>query len=143
MGLGEYKKKQSSGHQEGSTPQGEYYLRRNGMGPIDDLMDGGLKLESLSHDLNSCGLEAVAITAEPGVSCWEGKVDGRSKWYHILEGKLEVIANDVTHILVEGDSIYMESAVPHIWRNSGKKTARALVLTSPLIVASGLAGAHA
>jgi len=135
--------KQSSGHQKGSTTQRQYYLRRNGMGSVDDLMDGGLKLESLSHGLNSCGLEVVAITAEPGVSCWEGKVDGRSKWYHILEGKLEVIANDVAHILDEGDSIYLESTVSHIWRNSGKKTARALVLTSPLTVASGQAGAHA
>ena len=142
MGLGE-EKKQNSGYQEWSTPQGQYYLRRNGMGPVDDLMDGELKLESLSHVLNSCGLEAVAITAEPGVSCWEGKVDGHSKWYHILEGKLEVIANDVAHVLDEGDSIYLESAVPHIWRNSSKKTTRALVLTSPLIVASGRAGARA
>lgn len=143
MGLGEDKKKQSSRYQEWSTPQGQYHLRRNGTGSVDYLMDGGLKLESLSHGLNSGGLEAVAITAEPGVSCWEGKVDGHSKWYHILEGKLEVIANDVAHVLDEGDSIYLESAVSHIWRNSSKKTARALVLTSPLTVASGQAGAHA
>ena len=109
----------------------DYLLVPKGMGSIHDLMDGSLKLESLTQGANSKELEAMVATAEPGVSCWEGKAYTGGKWYHILEGKLEVLVNDESYILRQGDSIYLESTTPHIWRNPSRGTTRALVLSSP------------
>lgn len=124
---------------EKSSPSGEYFLLRGGAGPVYSLMKGTLKLEDLTHGARCNTFDAMVATAEPGVSCWEGKVSGGGKWYHILEGALEVIVNDVSHILAQGDSLYLESTAPHIWRNPGNGTARALVLSSPPAAVPGRA----
>ena len=94
-------------------------------------MDGALNLEDRTCGGNSGGLMAVIITAEPGVSCWEGKSSPGDKCYYIMEGALEVIVGDEPHMLSEGDSLSLSARVPHIWRNPCDNTARALVITSP------------
>ena len=117
--------------QEKDLKQPSFILQRNGECPVHSLMEGSLMLENLTHGAVFNNLEALVATADPGVSCWEGKIHEGGKWYHILEGTLEVVADDGTHVLDEGDSIYLESCVPHIWRNPGATTAKALVLSSP------------
>ena len=112
------------------SSSGDYALLRNGTGPVRTLMEGTLKFENLACGESSNSLQAIVATAEPGVSCWEGKTSDGGKWYHILEGTLEVFANNTSHILFEGDSLYLESTIPHIWRNSGKSATRVLVLSS-------------
>ncbi len=119
-----------------STPEEEaskrmpFYLLRNGKGPVQNIVEGSLTLEELTPEDDSGKLVAVILTAQPGFSCWEGKACG-VKWYHILEGSIEVVANDVKHTLEEGDSIYLEPDISHIWRNPGETTAKALALSSP------------
>ncbi len=109
---------------------GEYFVLRNGSAPVLDLMDGALTLENRTCGGSSGGLEAVIITAEPGVSCWEGKSSDGDKCYYMMEGSLEVIVGDEPHLLTEGDSLSLNSKVSHIWRNPGDNTARALVISS-------------
>jgi len=127
----------------GRSRGAESFLLRNGSAPVHNLMEGTLKLENLTHGAGSDGIEAVVMTAEPGVSCWEGKLSDAGKWYHILEGTLEIIANDVSHVLGEGDSLYLDSAIPHIWRNPGDRAARALVISSSPTISANQAGATA
>jgi hypothetical protein len=110
---------------------GDYALLRNGTGPVRNIMEGALKLEDLACGESSNSLQALVATAEPGFSCWEGKTSDGGKWYHILEGTLEVFAHNASHVLSEGDSIYVESTTPHIWRNPGRRTAKVLMLSSP------------
>ena len=129
-----------SGGPEETALSRDYSLLRNGAGPIQNLMDGTLRIEDLTCGASSGSLEAVVATAEPGVSCWEGKATDGGKWYHMLEGTLEVVANNISHILSEGDSLYLESTIPHIWRNSGDRTAKILVLSSPPPMAADQTG---
>jgi uncharacterized cupin superfamily protein len=103
-------------------------------------MGGSLKIEDLAGGAASNSLAASVATAEPGVSCWEGKTDDGGKWYHILEGALELVANSTSHILREGDSLYLEATIPHIWRNSGDRTAKFLVLSCPSAAAADQSG---
>jgi mannose-6-phosphate isomerase-like protein (cupin superfamily) len=126
---------------DNESSSGEFFLLRNGTGPAQDLMEGTLKLENLTHGASASAFDAIVATAEPGVSCWEGKVSGSDRWYHILEGTLDIIIHGVTHRLVAGDSLYLESMVSHIWRNPGSETARALVLSSSPSIKTGQAGA--
>lgn len=123
-----------------SSSFGDYALLRNGTGPVHTLMDGTLKLEDLACGESSNSLQAIVATAEPGVSCWEGKTADGGKWYHVLDGTLEVFANDTSHRLFEGDSIYLDSTIPHIWRNSGKRTAKVLMLSFTSSTAVGQTG---
>lgn len=123
-----------------SSSFGDYALLRNGTGPVRTLMDGTLKLEDLACGESSNSLQAIVATAEPGVSCWEGKISDGGKWYHVLNGTLEVFANNTSHRLFEGDSLYLDSTIPHIWRNSGKCTAKVLVLSLTPSTAAGQTG---
>ncbi len=127
--------------QDEALSQTPFFLLRNGKGPIQDIMEGCLKLEHLTSGAGFNKLEAVVATTEPGFSCWEGKACDGDKWYHILEGTLEIIANETSHILTEGDCIYIDSGMTHIWRNPGETTAKALVLSSEPSTMPGPTGA--
>lgn len=48
---------------------------------------------------------------------------------YVLSGKLELRAGEDRHELLEGDSIYFDSTVPHGYRRIGSKTTTALVVT--------------
>lgn len=109
----------------------DYQFIPKGSGFIHDLMGGSLKLEELTHEACTKEIEAVVATVEPGVSCWERKLCSGSRWYFILEGKLEILVNDTSYILDEGDSIYLSPIDSHIWRNAAEETARVLMFCSP------------
>ena len=111
-------------------PSGEFFLLRNGTGPAQDLMESTLRLENLAPEASASAFDAVVATAEPGVSCWEGDASGSDRWYHILEGTLDIIINTDTHRLVAGDSLYLESVTSYIWRNPGNERTKFLVLSS-------------
>lgn len=102
---------------------------RNGAGLTRT--DGNLKIEDLTHGANSKEMEVNVMTAEPGASCQETEIYLGEKWFYILEGKLEMLVNDVTYRLNAGDSIYLESTAAHRWRNAHKGKTRALVFSSP------------
>ena len=49
----------------------------------------------------------------------------------ILEGKMKGIIGDQVVVLEEGDSIYIDSSVPHCWENIGKVEMRAIWAITP------------
>ncbi len=107
----------------------ECFLLQSGTGPAQDLMESTLRLENLTPEASASAFDAVVATAEPGVSCWEGDASGSDRWYHILEGTLDIIINAVTQRLAEGDSLYLESVTSYIWRNPGKEKTKVLILS--------------
>lgn len=110
---------------------GEHFVVRKGAGLVHNLLNGSFKLENLTHGANSKELKAAVVTVEPGAACGETEIYVGEKWYYVLEGKLELMVNDVSYILDEGDSIYLESTAPHTWRNTHDGQTKALVFSSP------------
>ena len=104
---------------------------QKGRGFTQDLMGGKLTLELLPGGTSSRKLEALVATVQPGVSSWERKRCCGNKWYYILEGQLNVLVGDASHILNEGDSIYLSSVDTHIWRNITEEATKVLVLGIP------------
>lgn len=56
---------------------------------------------------------------------------GAEQWWHMLKGKLELVAGGEVFELSAGDSIYLSSSVAYKVRNAGAETASALVVTTP------------
>jgi quercetin dioxygenase-like cupin family protein len=113
----------------GKSGSGGYFFIRRGTGLT--LSNGNLKMENLTHGTDSKALEATVVTAEPGAYCEETEIYLGEKWFYILEGKLEILVNNASFLLSEGDSIYLESTAAHRWRNPHKGKTRALVFSSP------------
>ncbi|MBI4832843.1 MAG: cupin domain-containing protein [Candidatus Lindowbacteria bacterium] len=136
MGLARRKEDEQSHERRRSRKGVEHHsgchVVLNGNGVVRDFSEGCLRIEDLTYGAKAKALGATVAIAEPGASCWEATEDAGEKWYYILEGKLEVLVNQTSYFLGEGDSIYLESSVSHVWRNpTGGKT-KALVLSSPL-----------
>lgn len=67
-------------------------------------------------------LRPVIVTTEPGGNYGEMPLGHKGdEFCIILEGTLEITLDDETHILHEGDSIYINAFVPHKYRNAGKE----------------------
>ena len=92
-----------------------------------------IKVQGLSGSGDEKKLVAVIMTFEPGASAAEGKakVHSGEEWWHVLKGKLVAAVGENTYELGEGDSIYLNSSVPHAWQNPAKSTATVLVLVTP------------
>ena len=114
-----------------ASPEAHCAVIPKGTGLVHDFMDGGLRFEDLTHGVDSEGLEASIVTAEPGASCWEGSDVAEGKWYFILNGELEVLVNDVSYVLKKEDSIYIGPGSSHIWRNHTDTVTRILMFASP------------
>jgi len=98
------------------------------------VMAGGkIKVQELSGNGDERKLVAVIMTFEPGASAAEekAKVHSGEEWWHVLKGKLVAAVGENTYELGEGDSIYLNSSVPHTWQNPAKGKATALVLVTP------------
>ena len=52
------------------------------------------------------------------------------EFLYVIEGSISVTAGETTHSLGAGDSMYFDASVPHRYRSSGKKHARAVVVTT-------------
>ncbi len=49
----------------------------------------------------------------------------------VLRGTLELIVDDVVHVLKPGDAYYFDSRRPHRFRNRGKTPVEAISVNSP------------
>jgi len=83
-------------------------------------IDGSRSVMALfNSDLNH-ELEMILITAEPGAE--SGDVPHRHDGEEcgiVIKGKMEIILDDKSYILDEGDSFYFSSERAHRWRNTG------------------------
>lgn len=107
-----------------------YSFIRKGSGLIQNFMNGNLKMETLTHGTNAKEIKVDVLTAEPGASS-DTEVYLGEKWFYVLEGSLEILVNDMFYTLNEGDSIYLEPAAVHTWRNVHGKKMKLLVFSSP------------
>lgn len=82
--------------------------------------DSNATYELLSPDLNR-KIEFLYITIQPGDSSKPGFIahDGEECGI-VIKGKLMVKTKDKEYILNEGDSIYLNSTIPHRYINIGK-----------------------
>lgn len=53
------------------------------------------------------------------------------EFLYVMAGKLALRVGKEEHELGEGDAIYFDSTVPHGYRKAGKRTAAAMVVTTP------------
>jgi transcriptional regulator with XRE-family HTH domain len=49
----------------------------------------------------------------------------------ILEGSLKAYIGDQTFVLEEGDTVYLDSSIPHRWENIGETEVRAFWINTP------------
>jgi quercetin dioxygenase-like cupin family protein len=117
-------------HGEENVSRSGYFFIRKGSGHIQNFMNGNLKMETLTHGTTAKEIKAAVLTAEPGASSDDTEINFGEKWFYVLEGTLEILVNDVFYTLKEGDSIYLEPAAVHTWRNAHEKKMKALVFSS-------------
>jgi transcriptional regulator with XRE-family HTH domain len=53
------------------------------------------------------------------------------EWVYVLDGVLEISHGDSIEQLHPGDAVYFDSTTLHTYRNAGKSTTRAIIVTSP------------
>jgi transcriptional regulator with XRE-family HTH domain len=89
--------------------------------------------ECLTLATQGKGLQSYLAEFPPRPSAAEGNEhfhDG-SEFIFVLEGSLTIHFQGEDRELKAGDSVLMDSSEPHSYRGSGKKGARAIVVTAP------------
>lgn len=86
------------------------------------------------NDENSkdSAIEAFLLDVDPGGEKGDREYGHAGMEFGIiLEGRAELIYGSETYILKEGDSIYFPSDMPHLFKNPGEKTLRAIWVVTP------------
>ncbi len=99
---------------------------------ISRTLSGGMvQAESLSGGVDN-KLAPSIMSFEPGADASDGKLETHrgEEWWHVLKGRLEAAVGEDRYELGEGDSIYLNSTMPHKLRNPAKAKATALVLVT-------------
>jgi transcriptional regulator with XRE-family HTH domain len=88
--------------------------------------------ECLTLATHGKGLQAylAEFPPRPSADGNEHFHDG-SEFIFVLEGSLTIRFQGEDHELKSGDSVLMDSSEPHSYRGTGKKGARAIVVTAP------------
>jgi transcriptional regulator with XRE-family HTH domain len=88
--------------------------------------------ECLTIATHGKGLQAylAEFPLRPSAEGTEHFHDG-SEFIFVLEGSLTIRFQGEDHALESGDSVLMDSSEPHSYRGTGKKGARAIVVTAP------------
>lgn len=96
---------------------------------------GNYENELLSPSPNS-SMQFLWLNAGPGASSGERSYSHAGEECGlILKGKMEFVIGEESHVLEEGDSIYLRSTIPHRWRNVGDDELKAVwVVTPPRIM---------
>lgn len=92
---------------------------------------GARRASLLTPDLQGA-LEVIITVEDPAP-------EGTGEWYShegeefglVLEGTYEVVVEDRTYLLEEGDSIRFKSNIPHQMRNPGEKPSKTLWVITP------------
>ena len=93
----------------------------------------GIKVERARGGSEEGKMMPVIMTFEPGAHTEEkGDSHTGEEWWYVLKGKLEATIGEKIYQLCEGDCIYLDSAVPHNWRNMASGKTSALVIVASL-----------
>lgn len=83
----------------------------------------GYTYESLAPDKKDRYMEPFMVTLVPSKARKELSTHEGQEFIYVLEGAMEVTLEDFTDVLHPGDSIYYDSAIPHLVRCHGDKEA--------------------
>ena len=101
---------------------------------------GSIRLDKVAfHQLsvndensNDSAIEAFLLDVDPGGEKGDREYGHAGLEFGIiLEGQAELIYGTEAYILHEGDSIYFPSDMPHIFKNPGENTLKAIWVVSP------------
>ena len=88
-------------------------------------------IELLSPDLNR-KIELIMTIAKPGQNSGESTLIHKGEEVGVvLEGKLKFTVGSREFILEEGDSIYFNSSLPHMWEVIGNKLSKTIWAITP------------
>ena len=83
--------------------------------------------EGLAHPRPARRMDPFVLTVPPGGSRPQ-KDHGGEEFMHVLSGRIHLDYDDESHKLGPGDSAYFDGTRPHRLRNTGKATARLLIV---------------
>jgi len=91
-----------------------------------------MKLQLLVSDVLNRRMEPYLLTMKEGAAI-DGHFYGHKgdEFAYVVEGELEVEIQDEKQLVRQGDSLYIESAFPSKWANTGKGDAVILWVLSP------------
>lgn len=77
-------------------------------------------------------LPQLLILEEQGKTHLEHNISGTEKFVYCLDGDIQINIDNKEYNLKKGSSLYFKSSSPHRFINIGEKTAKCLVITSPV-----------
>jgi transcriptional regulator with XRE-family HTH domain len=97
-----------------------------------EIKGNSIQVESLCENITGNKMMAVMMTFPPGAAVKEEAKEGiEEKWWHVLGGKLEIVADGKKYELAAGDSIYAHSTETCEYRNPTSRNTSALVIVTP------------
>src|SRR3989338_204025 len=86
---------------------------------------GKSSITLLTSEIMQKKLMPVLVTVEPGgrTQREEAKV-GTERFLYVRDCPLEARVGEETHVLKRGSSLYLDAAVPHSFKNTGRVTAK-------------------
>ncbi len=91
-----------------------------------------IKLQLLVSDVLNRRMEPYLLIIKEGATIGRHFYNHKGdEFAYVIEGELEVEIQNQKQVLRDGDSLYIESALPSNWVNAGKKDALILWILSP------------
>jgi transcriptional regulator with XRE-family HTH domain len=91
-----------------------------------------IKLQLLVSDVLNRRMEPYLLIIKEGTTIGRHFYNHKGdEFAYVIQGELEVEIQNQKQVLREGDSLYIESALPSKWVNAGKKDALMLWILSP------------
>ena len=76
-------------------------------------------------------MEPILITIRPGGTTYPDNPHEGEEIGYVIEGTVEICVGNKKYVAKQGESFYIKPDKPHFLANSGKKTARAIWISSP------------
>jgi transcriptional regulator with XRE-family HTH domain len=101
-------------------------------GRVQSMVDwDGIEAEIIVPYVSGRLLEGFVFVMEPGGHSGGTLRHEGEECGYVLEGRLELVVDEETHILNPGDSFFFNSERPHAYRNSGAVTTRVIWINTP------------
>lgn len=89
--------------------------------------------EILTSKILNKKMMPVLLKIEPGgATNKEQNNTGSEKFIFILEGHVAIEIGEKFYDLAQGNTLYFDSSLPHIFKNSGKHIAKLICVTTPV-----------
>lgn len=96
---------------------------------------GKVSMTMLTGEILKKKLMPVLLTVEPGgaTQLEEARV-GTEQFLYVLDGTIDAVVGERVHAIARGSSLYLDASVPHRLRNSSKRPATLLSVTTPPVL---------